>query len=218
MDIKVNKTSVIVFDLDDTLYNETEYLRSAYIEIAKSVERKDWKSLLARMLSQYRSAEDVFGFITENYGISKQELLSRYRNHDPTIRPFEGVHDIFQGIKDKNGRIGIITDGRSSTQRKKLEALDLTEFIDKIVISEETGSEKPEETNFILMQEAFANSTYYYVADNIRKDFIAPNRLGWKTIGLIDNGLNIHHDGYLHFDASKVPHDFVLSFQEIHIG
>lgn len=207
----------MVFDLDDTLYNETDYLRSAYIEIAKKLERKSWKVLLARMVSLYRSGEDVFGYITETYRMSKPELLSMYRNHDPVLSPFKGVLDIFRRIKEKKGRIGIITDGRSSTQRKKLEALGLLGFIDKIVISEETGSEKPEEKNYRIIEEAFENCIYCYVAENIRKDFIAPNRLGWKTIGLIDNGLNIHHDGYLYFDRIEMPQDFVLSFEEINI-
>jgi putative hydrolase of the HAD superfamily len=30
------------------------------------------------------------------------------------------------------------------------------------------------------------------VADNVSKDFIAPNIMGWQTICLIDNGKNIH--------------------------
>ena len=33
---------------------------------------------------------------------------------------------------------------------------------------------------------------YVYIGDNPRKDFIAPNRLGWLTLGLVDCGANIH--------------------------
>ena len=207
----------MVFDLDDTLYNETDYLRSAFIEIAKKLERRNWKPLLARMISLYRSDEDVFGYITENYKMIKSELFSMYRNHNPVLSPFPGVRNTFQGIKEKKGHIGIITDGSSTIQRKKLKTLGLLDFIDKIVISEETGAEKPGERNFKIIEDHFMACTYCYVADNLRKDFIAPNRLGWKTIGLIDNGLNVHHDAYLHFDKSKMPQNFVLSFNELHV-
>ena len=31
-----------------------------------------------------------------------------------------------------------------------------------------------------------------YVGDNLKKDFIAPNMLGWLTVCLKDDGRNIH--------------------------
>ncbi|MGB7393876.1 MAG: HAD family hydrolase, partial [Pricia sp.] len=202
---------------DDTLYNETDYLRSAYKEIAQSLQPEDWKRLYARMISLYRCNEDVFGYLSDTLGMVKTDLLKRYRHHDPNISAFDGVADVFKGIKEKDGKIGIITDGRSSTQRKKLEALGLMDLIDKVVISGETGYEKPEEHNFRIVEEFYGDACFYYVADNLRKDFIAPHRLGWKTIGLIDNGLNVHHDGHLYFDGAKMPEFFILSFKEIRI-
>lgn len=217
MDIPVNERSVIVFDLDDTLYNETEYLRSAYIEIAKKSDYKNWKRLFAKLFSLYRSGLDVFEYVSETYSLSKEDLLTTYRNHDPAIYPFEGVLKTFRRIKQKNGHICVITDGRSVTQQKKIKALGLFEYIDKIVISEETGFEKPKENNYRMIEETIQNGNYWYIADNFRKDFIAPNRMGWNTLGLIDNGLNIHHDGYLHFDSAKLPKHFILSFKEIQI-
>ena len=36
------------------------------------------------------------------------------------------------------------------------------------------------------------NANFYYIGDNVVKDFIAPNQLGWTTICLLDNGQNIH--------------------------
>ena len=33
---------------------------------------------------------------------------------------------------------------------------------------------------------------YWYIGDNVQKDFVAPNRLNWKTICLMDDGNNIH--------------------------
>ena len=48
MDIKVNAQTVVVFDLDDTLYNEVQYLKSAYLEIATTLEPADSKELFAK--------------------------------------------------------------------------------------------------------------------------------------------------------------------------
>lgn len=217
MDIKVDETSVIVFDLDDTLYNEMEYLRSAYAEIANALEPDDWQSLFFRMYSLFRSKEDVFEFVASKYGVEKTGLLRQYRRHKPRIHLFEGVLDTLHHIKAKKGKLGIITDGRSSTQRAKLEALGLTQLVDIIIISEEIGTEKPHEKNYIAVEQVFENHSYLYMADNLRKDFISPNNRGWQTIGLIDNGLNMHYDGHKYFEKNRLPQAFVTSFKEIRI-
>lgn len=217
MDIKVNDRTVIVFDLDDTLYNEMDYLISAYKEIAKNLNSTDWQRLFAQMYSLFRSKQDVFEFITSKYDITKSELLRQYRGHIPAINLFENVLETIQQIKQKDGKIAIITDGRVSTQTEKLKALGILPYIDKIVISEAIGSEKPDERNFKIIEDTFKNHQYLYMADNLRKDFISPNKLGWMSLGLIDRGLNMHFDGYQYFDEEHAPKNFVFSFNDINI-
>jgi putative hydrolase of the HAD superfamily len=55
---------------------------------------------------------------------------------------------------------------------------------------------------------------YIYIADNPKKDFITPNKLGWTSICLLDKGQNVHSQN---FDLPKVflPQFFINSFQEI---
>ena len=217
MDIPVDERTVIVFDLDDTLYNEMAYLKSAYAEIAQNLDPDHWRMLFARMYSLFRSKQDVFAFLIANYDTDKQQLLDTYRSHRPQLELFDGVLETMRAIKAKKGKIGIITDGRSSTQRVKLEALGILDLIDSVVISEEIGSEKPDEANYRHIEKAFPDCSYLYMADNLRKDFITPNERGWKTLGLIDNGLNMHFDGHKYFDAPHRPKEFVLNFEEITI-
>ena len=88
--------------------------------------------------------------------------------------------------------MGLLTDGRSVQQRNKINALKLNAWFSEIIISEEFGSEKPNMNNYKYFEKIFGDGTYYYIADNINKDFISPNNLGWTTICLKDNGLNIH--------------------------
>lgn len=217
MDIKVDPQTVIVFDLDDTLYNEMAYLRSAYKEIAQKLSPHDWQGLFARMYSLFRSKQDVFEFLVSRYDVQKPDLLKTYRTHNPSLELFEGVMEVVEKIKKKGGKIGIITDGRISTQTTKLKALGIFDIVDKIVISEEVGTEKPAEKNYHIIENVFPNHSYLYMADNLRKDFISPNKLGWKTLGLVDNGLNMHFDGHLYFEGNHRPQAFVCSFFEINI-
>jgi putative hydrolase of the HAD superfamily len=215
MDIKVDQHTVIVFDLDDTLYNEIDYLKSAYIEIAKELEPKYWKRFYAQLFSLYRNKQNAFQFISDHYAITQQDLIKRYREHKPHIQPFAGVLDRIQSIKNKNGKVAILTDGRTTTQTNKIKALGLLNLVDHIAISEQIGSEKPDENNYLSIEKVFRLKHYYYIGDNIKKDFIAPKRLGWKTVGMIDSGLNIHSNAYEYLEEKYQPHDFIINFEEL---
>ena len=98
MDLKIDKHTVIVFDLDDTLYNELDYLKSAYQSIAKTLEPNGWKTLYSTMFSLYRSNINVFEFLVKNYKIEINTLIDLYRNHDPEIKLFDGVKNVINTI------------------------------------------------------------------------------------------------------------------------
>lgn len=182
------KPSYFIFDLDDTLIYEIEYLKSAYREIA--VLLKD-DALYFQMYDWYQQGIDVFEEIANNYNISKIDLLHLYRIHVPSFDLNDGALHILELIKAKGHLLGLITDGRSITQRNKLKALGIESLFDHIVISGEFGSTKPNAKNY----EAFLQTDildYFYIGDNVKKDFVTPNKLGWTTICLLDKGYNIH--------------------------
>jgi len=137
----VHKNSIVLFDLDDTLYNEIEFLKSAYCEIARFLHKDQWRALYAEMFSLYRGSNNVFEILSIKYNVSIEELLSLYRNHKPKIVPFNGVINLFDSIINKGAKIGIITDGRSVTQRNKIKSLSLDKYFDIVIISEEINSE-----------------------------------------------------------------------------
>ncbi|MFP2994603.1 HAD family hydrolase [Spongiivirga sp. MCCC 1A20706] len=215
MTIKINKDTVIVFDLDDTLYNEIEYLKSAFEEIAYQVDPDDGLQLYAKMFSMYRDNQDVFKYLVENYHKSKKQLLEVYRNHKPSIKPFYRVAKVIEEIKARNGKLGLITDGRVVTQMNKLKSLGLLSHFDKIVISEEIGSEKPSISNYHAIQNHFKASQYWYIGDNFKKDFVTAKQLGWKTLALLDNGLNIHKTNHLYFDLEHIPDFMIKSYADL---
>ena len=217
MDIRVNKKTIVVFDLDDTLYNELDYLKSAYKSIAQHLEPIKWKTLYTSMFSLYRCNMNVFEQIANQYKINTPTLVEMYRDHKPDIVLFDSVIDVFKAIKNKNGCIGVLTDGRSHTQRAKLDSLNILDFIDKIIISDEIGSEKPSILNYRAIEDNFVGFQYYYIADNLKKDFVTPNFLGWKTIGIIDNGKNIHYKSHNYMNIEHQPQEFIFSFNEINI-
>ncbi len=192
----MRNNKLIVFDLDDTLYNEVDFLYSAYEEIAKSIDVSHWESLLGMMLEMWRKGDDVFLNLENLYPhvATKPSLLSMYRSHKPTIVLSETAKMVLSDLRQREIPMGIITDGRSVTQRNKYLALGLYEYIPEhnLIISEETGRSKLEPFNFLIFMNRYPTFDYIYVGDNPCKDFVVANRLEWKTFGLKDTGRNIH--------------------------
>ena len=215
MDIKVDEKTVIVFDLDDTLYNELDYLISAYKSIADFLDKENRNVLFSKMLLLYRSGEDVFGFLQENYKIKKSKLLLLYRTHKPKLKIDPKIQSLLESIKQNKGHLALLTDGRSFTQRNKIDALGITTFFDYISISEEIEAEKPSLKGFKLIENNFKKEKYFYIGDNLNKDFIAPNKLKWTTICLIDNGKNIHYKLLDTANKEREPNYYICSLTDI---
>ncbi len=205
---------VVVFDLDDTLLYEIEFLKSAYREIARKVEGENWSSLYQRMLEWYVDGKNVFDqLILENSTLNKKKLLNIYRNHFPEIKLNDGAIDVLLFCKNNGYVLGLISDGRSITQRNKLKATSILTFFDKIIISEEFGSEKPNMSNYQIFND-YKAETYYYVGDNPKKDFITPKKMGWKTFCLKDKGHNIHSQ-CIDLPKEFLPDKYIMSLNEL---
>ncbi|MEY2693573.1 MAG: hypothetical protein RIT03_1965 [Bacteroidota bacterium] len=187
-------SKTVVFDLDDTLALEIDYLQSAFREIAQKVDSHNPK-LFSILLEAYDRKDNPFERICELYPYYTIEvLLQLYRNHYP-IYPENSCKSLLTQIKAAGCVLGLVTDGYSITQRNKLKALGIEDVFDLVVISEEFGSAKPSAANFEIFHQ-FNSAQYYYIADNPSKDFISPNALGWQTICLVDAGNNIHKQDF----------------------
>lgn len=193
--------NIVLFDLDDTLYKEIDYLKSAFKEISESLAPFDFgKSLYKKMIDLYLSKNDVFNYLTANYkDTSKVDLIEKYRNHFPNISLEKDTITLLTKLSKKNIQQGLITDGYSITQRNKIKALGLNNWIEvsNIIISEEFGSSKPDIKNYEYFEKKYGKSRFLYIGDNTSKDFVSPNLLGWTTICILDNGENIHKQNFL---------------------
>ena len=192
---------LIIFDLDDTLYKEIDYLKSAYREIASLVypvlkaDYKDEDTVYHWMMENYQQGRNVFDeLLRYPVPFSQEELLGIYREHQPSIALSDGAMEVLEYLKKVGHAIGLITDGRSRTQRNKIEALGLGKYVEPelVLVSEETGFCKPALESYRYVMQRYPESEYVYVGDNPKKDFYAPNQLGWMTICLKNEGRNIH--------------------------
>jgi putative hydrolase of the HAD superfamily len=67
MTIKIDENPYVIFDIDDTIFSEIEYLRSAYKEIAKYIEEKTKENIYHDLLNIYNQKGNAFKWILERY-------------------------------------------------------------------------------------------------------------------------------------------------------
>lgn len=215
MNLNINNKTLFVFDLDDTLFHEIDYLTSAFKEIATLFDKN---IILPKMLEWYHQKEDVFAnLIRENPETSytKEQLLTIYRNHKPEIQLQNGARQILENLFSNQIKMILVTDGRSITQRNKIASLQLTRYFEAIFISEETGTEKKEGFTFQKINNQYKGYTIYSIGDNINKDFEWPKKLGWTAIGIRNSGKNIHTQ---EISSQSCPPDYYInSFTELYL-
>lgn len=219
MQIEINSNSFFVFDLDDTLFKEIDFLKSAYRHIANQLTPQTSCDLYEEMLTRYYKKEDVFHWIISQYGRFMRDrdinwFLKEYREHMPEITLAHDAAAFLQTLKEYAVPMGLITDGRSITQRNKLKALGIEQLFSDIIISEEFGSSKPDSRNYLYFEKKYPRRSFCFVGDNPAKDFIVPLELGWQTICLENAGHNIHPQN---FDQYPQPQFIIPSFDAIEL-
>lgn len=185
----ISDISLVIFDLDDTLYGEKDYVKSGYKEVAKILPQIE--NAYEKLYAAFEEKKSVFDEVLSSEGIYSDDLknmcLKTYRFQKPDITLYPGVKELLVNIRSSGRKIGIITDGRPEGQWAKLKTLELDKLVDYIVVTDELGGvefRKPCDKAFVLMKEKFGfpYEEICYIGDNIKKDFIAPDRLGMRSI------------------------------------
>lgn len=221
----IPKHKVVVFDLDDTLYKEIDYVKSGFRHIASLVSNVNAPEdeVYRLLLDTCRQGGNAFETVVRKYGFlffNVQWMIAAYRNHKPRIALDVDTKKTLDGLKTNGTVMGIITDGRRMQQLNKIEALGLEQYIDEenIVINDVEERHKPDRHSFhTFMAKYGSDCDYWFVGDNTGKDFLAPNYLGWMTVCLLDDGRNIHKQN---FDMPKLflPKRRISTFKELEGG
>ena len=175
----------VIFDLDDTLYSEKEYVRSGF----KAVSDRLGGGYEEQLWQYFQAGVPAIDELLKGLGCParKAELLTVYREHMPRLHLYEGVSELIDRLKAEGKKVGIITDGRPEGQRGKLKALGLDHLVDDCIITDELGGaqfRKPCDIAFRILQMRWEldPSEMVYVGDNPGKDFQAPRQLGMHCI------------------------------------
>lgn len=194
---------VVVFDLDDTLYNEMSYVKSGFRAVAEYLCERYSSNVdesMSIMLNELRmnGRGKVFDRLLEHHLLFSRgrvkECVGVYRKHKPEIELFDDSINCIEYLGSQSIPLYIVTDGNKMVQMRKLKALGLYDHpaIRKCYISRRfgTGNEKPSPYCFlqICAVEKINPSDVVYIGDNPNKDFVGIKPLGFKTVRILRGG------------------------------
>jgi putative hydrolase of the HAD superfamily len=197
----------VVFDLDDTVYLERDYVRSGFRAVG------DWAAAELGVIGfsdrawacfEAGARGTVFDEVLRACGVEPTPdgvaaLVEVYRRHEPDI---ELLPDAAAVIEELSRRValGVVTDGPIESQRAKARALTVDRWSQAAVFTAELGEGfgKPHPRAFeeVQRQVGAAGDQCVYVADNPVKDFAGPRTLGWATV-------RVRRAGSLHAAAAS---------------
>ena len=188
---------ILVFDLDDTLYDEASFVDSGLTAVAQFGESSwgiDFKESQAFMRNVFANdgRARIFDRWLLAYGQWSKgrvnECVRTYRQHAPSLSLFPEARQILDHYKEQVP-LYMVTDGHKYVQQKKISALRIWNDFSKIFITHRYGlsAAKPSTVCFekILLLENCKWEQIVYVGDDPSKDFVGLNRLGAGTIRVL---------------------------------
>lgn len=166
----MRELKAVLFDLDDTLHDDTYAYHNAAEEVAREVAAEHGIDALALKDAYINEAEGFWHRLSaddlkvklssirasmwqtalERVGAGGvPELAQRsadrynaYRTKYFTL--FPGAVDLLRALRERGMKLGIVTNGLSETHREKIALLQISEYFDAIFLSDEVGMVKPD--------------------------------------------------------------------------
>ena len=192
-----------VFDLDHTLFDRYATLRKIMPAFCAHFDITDGMTIeKAGDLLEYADRhfvhidwQTILKYLTENgmfrtspeFEDYSEFLLSSFRK---TAVEFSFTKPMLTKLRDSGIKTGLITNGKSETQRAKLGLLGLEPYFDEILISGEFGKGKPSKEPFIAMAERLGlePNELIYAGDHPKYDVDASRKAGYTPFWIKTTG------------------------------
>lgn len=231
----------IFFDLDDTIWNFKENSAQALhqLYIISPILRKLFKDQ-QEFIDIYHSHNAILWLLYGRGEISTKELkVERWRRTLAT-RQFEvltaiceelertyldilasctneinGVNECLGNLA-KEALIGVISNGFSDTQYKKIKNSGLDKFVARMVISDEIGINKPDSRIFdYAISETGCSAPFLMIGDNVETDIYGALKAGWEAIWINPGNSKFPYSNQPLQESGIIPEKFLGSFPSV---
>ena len=227
----------IFFDLDDTILDFTAPAGPAAVEAAErfaehygQTDPATVRQAIDRVSQQWWSDADrhragrldlrntrihnaaealaALGIADDNLSTRIADTFTELRTE--ALQLFPGARATLEHFRDAGVRMALLTNGDSVGQRYKIERFELAGFFDTILIEQEFGVGKPDESVFRHALDTLGSSPEktWMVGDNLEWEIEPCRRLGLHTVWVdfLAQGLPA---------GTIIPHRTVLSIREL---
>jgi len=210
----MRRLDTVLFDLDDTLHDDTASYRGAAERVAEVIAAMHAIDALALKAAYVNEAESFWQLLSPDQlsvklapirtrmwsnalnavGLDVPNLPEYAADRYVAVRNerlelFPGAIDLLRSLRERGVKLGLVTNGFSETHREKIELLRLGPMFDAIFIADEVGMVKPDPLLFahacVKLQSAPARSAM--VGDRYDRDI-----RGAAQAGLFTVWVNVH--------------------------
>lgn len=195
-----------IFDVDDTLYDLTQPFRKTVerlwgnqfavdVEQLFTLTRKHGDALFPKIMSGEITLDDAgalrvcLAMEELGYSIDRKEaqrFQQCYRQNEYVISLSTKMRNLLDDLKKLNQTLGVLTNGLTPHQKKKIDSLGLEQWVKKeyIFISEAIHASKPERKAFDHVETIMGlnKSETFYIGDSPEHDVKGAIGAGWHMV------------------------------------
>lgn len=235
----MRELAAVLFDLDDTLHDDTLAFRSAAEEVAREIAAEHavdelalknayieeaegfWKSLTAEqvqqlLLSKLSSLRSrLWGSALSSVGLDDPVLAERSAVNYNLYRKkyfalFPGALDLLTQLRAAGKKLGLVTNGVSETHNEKIALLELSDRFDAIFLADETGMVKPDPRLFAHACERLGSRPGTTAMVGDRYE---RDIAGAREAGLFTIWMNLRHESLP--EGAAAPDEIVTTIAEV---
>ncbi len=205
-----------IFDIDGTLTSTNELIFASFNHVAKKYLGKEFTN--EEIISLFGPSEDVIlkNWMKEHYEEARKDYLNFYANKHTTMASiYPGIKEIIQAIKSAGLPISIFTGKGKSTTEITLGFIEVYEYFDMIVTSDDVKNHKPSPEGINKFIDAFnlQRNRVLMIGDS-PADILASKNAGIKIASVVwdsyakDKVLSMESD-YVFHTVSELK-EFIL--------
>lgn len=202
----------ILFDADETLFSFRSYngLKTMLARYGIDFTESDYeafqavnKPLWVAYQNNEITAKDIqtrrFAKLSEQTGVDALQLNQELMAEMAMVsKPLDGAMEVLEALYGKV-KMGIITNGFTELQQKRLENTNTIKYFEIIVVSEQIGAAKPDKQVFdyaFALMDEFDKTKVLMVGDTLASDVKGGYNAGIDTCWF--NHLNVLNDTDIH--------------------
>jgi len=194
----LGRINAVIFDLDNVLFDEQDYIKAAYRNIAvflskryRLSEKQIYQKLLKDLQKKTTMYPHLFDDLLSDLELDRDSIpniLKIYASVTTNLELYPGAEHLLTSLKKQKIKLGLVTNGNVETQKNKVRLLRIEKYFDTIMYARHLGkeNEKPNPAVYRITLEALGckPEETVCIGDNPYTDFLGAKKIGVRTVRL----------------------------------